>query len=132
MGVRFKADTKFTLRAIPDAQAKVGKRQGALLRTIARRRIRRRKRASKPGESPTNREGQLKRFLFYAWDPRTRSVVVGPVALGSRPTVPGLLEFGGDRRVGSSKVRQAERPFMAPALETAKTKLPELWAGAIK
>ena len=122
-------EPSFKRRPVPqDARGKVGRRQGALVRTIARRSIRRRKKASQPGTPPTNREGQLKRFLFFSWDPTTQSVVIGPEQLGGSDT-PAVLE--GTRRRGRQRGLKP-RPFMVPALEKAKAKLPELWRGAIK
>ena len=129
MKVKFKFEPSFKRNPVPDdARGKVGRRQGALIRTIARRSIRRRKKVSQPGKPPTNRDGQLKRFLFYSWDPTTQSVVAGPDQLGSSDT-PAVLE--GTRRRARQRGLKA-RPFMVPALEKAKDKLPELWRGAIK
>lgn len=125
--VRYKPRWEFQRRKIPDAKARVGHRQGALVRTIARRSIRTRKRPSQPGQPPTNRKGLLKRFIFYSWDATTQSVVVGPEKLpGAKTYTPAALE-------GTRPRRQLQpRPFMGPALDQARDKLPELWQGAIK
>lgn len=126
---RLSFEPSFKRRPVPDdARGRVGRRQGALVRTIARRSIRSRKAVSQPGTPPTNREGQLKKFLFYSWDPTTQSVVIGPEQLGSSDT-PAVLE--GTRRRGRQRGLKP-RPFMVPALAAAQAKLPELWAGAIK
>lgn len=91
--------------------------------------------ASKPGEPPRVRKGLLKRFLFYAWDPTARTVVVGPQALG-RSRTPSVLEFGGQvtlkRRKGNRTVTIAERPYMAPALTKVAPRLPQRWRGALR
>ncbi len=74
------------------------KRSGASIRLIARRSIRRRKKPSTPGQPPSSRKGQLKELLFFGYDERARSVVVGPARL-SRPTgAPNILEFGGSAK----------------------------------
>jgi len=123
--VQFRGNLSFINNPIPQEKRKVGNRQGALIRTNARRAIRRRKRPSMPGESPTNQTGILKKFLFYSWDGATQSVVIGPEKLpGSRSDAPKLLEFG--------KGSFAARPYMRPSLDAAMAKLPELWNGALK
>jgi hypothetical protein len=125
--VKYKPRFSFQQRTIPDAKKRVGHRQGALVRTIARRSIRKRKKVSNPGQPPTSRTGILKRFIFYSWDATSQSVVVGPEILpGAKTYTPAALE--GTRRRRHLK----PRPYMGPALEKAKAKLPELWAGAIK
>jgi len=127
MKVHYKPRFEFQRRRIPDAKARVGNRQGALVRTIARRSIRRRKKPSQPGKPPTNRTGTLKRFIFYSWDATTQSVVVGPERLpGAKTFTPAALE-------GTRRRRHLQpRPYMRPAMDAARTKLPELWSGAIK
>jgi len=68
-------------------------------------------------------------------------VVIGPVGFKkSDPPAPSVLEHGGDtvvlrRRGGkltSRKVKIAPRPYMAPALEKERPKLPLLWRNSIK
>lgn len=78
---------------------------GSYVRKRARSSIRRRKKPSPPGSPPSahaTSEPSLKTIL-YAWDPQSRSVVVGPVKLnqvqyttaGARVSVPKIHEFGG-------------------------------------
>ena len=67
------------------------------------------------------------------------AVVVGPVGF-NKSEAPNVLEYGGDtvvfrRRGGkltSQKVKIAPRPYMAPALEKERPKLPLLWRNSIK
>lgn len=88
-------------------------RQGGLIRTIARRSIRRRKGASKPGKPPYSHVGLLRDMIFFSFGPDKKSVVVGPAKLertNSPVPAPGLLEHGGsvttknprrkDRKIG--------------------------------
>lgn len=88
---------------------------------------------SKPGEPPNRHSNPLlHRFTFYAFDPASRSVVVGPSRLG-RSTAPEVLEYGGSAvsetpvfdpkkktwRRARRRVYVPARPFMRPALARA-------------
>jgi hypothetical protein len=106
----FKMKTLFfdrdrVVRAVDRARHRVLSKQGAFLRTRARSIIRPRKTASAPGEPPHSHTGILRRFIYFCFDPATRTVVVGPARTNQvffdkdrRPvkgTVPGVLEHGG-------------------------------------
>ena len=85
---------------------------------------------SKPGEAPRVRVGLLKQHIYYAYDPSSRSVVIGPVGFrGSR--VPSVLEYGG-QTAGSTvpTVTIKPRPYMAPALAKVSPLLAGFWAEA--
>lgn len=89
-------------RIVDEARLKGLNKFGALVRTIAMRSMRKRKKSSAPGQPPSVHRGDLKRLLFYSYDTLTRSVVAGPVAFNpgrwKRPinaTVPQVLEGGG-------------------------------------
>lgn len=79
---------------------------GAFVRRAARSSIRKRKRPSLPGSPPSSHTGKLKDFIFFAYDPTTDGVVVGPVNTHQiffdknrqpvRGTVPEALEYGGE------------------------------------
>jgi hypothetical protein len=71
-------------------------RIGGFIRTTARRSMRRKTSGppSKPGTPPFARVGTLRDQLFFAYDPSTMSVIVGPVGLG-KAEVPALHEYGG-------------------------------------
>jgi len=98
-------DRKAVLGAVDRATRKVLSRFGAFVRTTARHSIRRRKAVSQPGQPPTNRTGTLKRFIWFAYEPAKRSVIIGPAKTNQvffdgdgRPvkgTVPEVLEDGG-------------------------------------
>lgn len=137
--VKYKPDLSFIRNKIPDAMRKTAGRHGALVRTIARRSIRKRKAVSQPGKPPTNRTGLLKKFIFFSWDATTQSVVIGPEKLSGVADGNTLrrLEFGGtgfitEKSGRRRRVRYRARPTMEPALNAAKQKLPELWRGAVK
>lgn len=83
---------------------------------------------SRPGEPPRVRAGLLKRFLYYAFDSQSKSVVVGPAKLGGQTgDVPGVLEYGGI----SEGSRIAARPYMRPAEEIARRQYVRLWKDAM-
>ncbi|MGN6543781.1 MAG: hypothetical protein ACTHK7_01945 [Aureliella sp.] len=80
---------------------------GAFVRTSARSSLRKRKRVSLPGQPPSvhtsDKVATLKNILF-GYEPKTHSVVIGPVRLNSQSrdwidsgskATPGLLERGG-------------------------------------
>jgi len=75
---------------------------GAHLRTRSRSSIKRRKKSSSPGQPPSaHAKGNSGlKLIFFAWDDKTESVVVGPISFQSKlvgeGVVPKLLETGGD------------------------------------
>jgi hypothetical protein len=83
------------LGAVNKGERRALSRSGALVRTIAKRSIRKRKKPSQPGQPPSSHSGLLKRFIFFGYDPATRSVVVGPAPLGMGTDAQQTLEFGG-------------------------------------
>ena len=75
---------------------------------------------SEPGQPPRVRTGLLKKFLYFVYDERTKSVVIGPAKLDnvSAPDVPSILEFGGN----SEGFEIKPRAYMRPALEVVRTR----------
>ena len=138
-------DRKAVTGAVDRATRKVLSRFGAFVRTTARHSIRKRKAVSQPGSPPSSHVGTLKRLIFFGYDPAKKSVLIGPTPLGGKAVVPELLEqdhtAGTTRRVrdrlfgkkGKAVVMTYRaRPFMGPAMEQEKPKLPALWAGSVK
>jgi len=111
---------------------------GAFVRRTARSSIRKRKKTSQPGSPPSSHIGLLKKFIFFGYDPRKDSVVIGPVRLTQkgRGEAPSLLEYGGTTKVehrGKRKrAKVRPRPFMGPAFEKEQPKLPVMWRDSIK
>jgi len=131
-------------RLVNKANREALAKAGALVRTFARRSMRyvtasreqrrlvalgRRKRLSgdpgpsAPGTPPHAIRPRpfIRQFLFYAYDPSTASVVIGPIRLSSKTNVPALHETGGraivrnprriQRRLGrGGEVRIGGRP----------------------
>ena len=154
-------DRKAVTDAIGKAKAGVLAKQGAYVRTIARRSMKKKKGPSKPGTPPNVHEGQIKDFLYFAFDAETDTVVVGPAKLGNG-SAPDVLEHGGKikefgiydgrgrfvplrfmnrkgriaamktGRVVARRSTVAMRPFMNPALLLAKPKLAAMWQDQVK
>ncbi len=126
-------------RAVDAARRKVLSKAGAFIRQTARTSIRKRKGSSKPGNPPHSHVGLLRRFILFGYDRQSDSVVVGPVGFKAS-TAPAVLERGGTttvtrRRSGKRterRVRIAARPYMNPALEKERPKLPLLWRNLIR
>lgn len=100
---------------------------GGLIRTIARRSIRRRITPSKPGNPPHTTMGLLRDSIAFKVNKITEEVVVGP-----RRTliddIGTLHEFGGKREGGDFP----KRPYMGPALRKAIPKLGKFWADSLR
>lgn len=122
--------------AVSRAERRVLSKFGSFVRQDSKQRIRRRKRSSSPGESPTNRTGLLKRHIYFVFSPETRSVVIGPVLLNRSTGAPATLEHGGEtvietKRRQSIRVEIEARPFMGPAFQQELPKLPALWRDSV-
>jgi len=96
---------------------------------------------SRPGTPPYSRTGLLKRFIFFAFDPGRHSVVIGPARLGQKMgDAPAALECGGRSRVIRRRGKERQvctviiraRPFMGPAFEKEKPKLPAMWRDSVR
>jgi hypothetical protein len=144
---RFFFDRQIVINAVGRASAKNLSNAGSFIRQSARSSLRRRKKASSPGEPPSvhsqDRVATLKN-IWFVFDPAQRSVVVGPLKLNgsrlegsNRETVPSLHELGGTAVVGGRRKRKrrakyAPRPFMGPAMERELPKFAGLWANSVK
>jgi len=91
-----------------------------------------------PGEPPFMHLGLIAKFLFFAYEPTAKSVVIGPVMLNRiSPTALSSLEHGGPSLVSAGRgkrVRQVEvreRPFMYPALLQELPNAPKELTGCV-
>ncbi|GAF68121.1 unnamed protein product [marine sediment metagenome] len=134
-------DTKKVISATDRATRRVFSKFGAFVRRGARSSIRKRKAVSAPGKPPSSHVGLLKKLIYFGYDTDKQTVVIGPTPLGGKAEVPALLEYGGrkvvmGRRGRKQRKRQvatySPRPFMGPAFEKEKPKLPAMWADSIK
>lgn len=132
-------DRQKVIVAVDAAKRRTLSRAGAFLRQSARTSIRPRRGTSRPGQPPYSHEGSLRRWILFGYDPRTESVVIGPV--GFRGSVaPHVLEFSGvaeaprwwKRKKKTKRIRIRRRPFMGPALERERDKLPWLWERSLR
>jgi len=148
-------DRKAVMNAIERAERRVLARFGGLVRTIARRSIKRDRKPSEPGRPPHSHTGLLKDNILFGYDPYEQSVIIGPIKLHSGTDAPELLEHGGTvvtkkpRWIPTGKTRPdgrpqtvrvpagtalkyEARPYMGPAFEAAKPKLDPLWANSVR
>ena len=129
--------SKAVLSATDRATRRVLSRFGAYVRRAAKSSIRKRKAISSAGSPPSSHTGLLKRFILFGYDPSKRSVVIGPVRLthGNRGEAPSLLEYGGaatlKARGKRKRARFRARPYMGPAMEKEKPKLPQMWRDSV-
>jgi hypothetical protein len=129
--VKAKAKTKFDGKKVMNVAKRASitnlGHAGAAIRLTARHSIRKAKGPSTPGTPPHTRKGRIRNAIKYAVTSGKQSVVIGPdyaVAADSGAA----HEFGGRYR----RENYDRRPFMGPALEKVKDRLPPMWAGSVK
>ena len=112
-------------------------RAGAYVRGVAQRSIKQDAEYAPPGHPPHTRRGKLRESIFFAVEQRQVNAVIGPVAtrLGQ---IGRIHEHGGRYRVRKKASKKGpafgtypKRPFMKPALDIARPRLPSLWAGSV-
>lgn len=125
--------TKTRVRMTPDRVRRAAhkaritgiRHAAAVLRLEARKLIRKGKKASRPGSAPHTRAGALRRsILFEASD---TTALIGPAAQFVGPSA-SAHEHGGRYKAR----RYPKRPFMAPALDSLRPRLPRFWAATLK
>lgn len=97
------------------------------LRLTAKRSIRRRKKASAPGQPPHTSRGALRKAILYDVARGRDAALIGPV-YSMVGAVGAAHEFGGEYRGDD----YPPRPFMGPALEEIEPRLPQFWAGSVR
>jgi hypothetical protein len=147
IGVSFKSakstflDSRIIISQSDKVKNKALPRFGAFVRRRAMSSIRRRKKISNPGKSPTNQTGLLKRTIFFSYRKSEGTVVIGPALLSQKNNnrrALEALEFGGTfpRKINRYKrrvqARYRARPFMGPAYEKEKSNLPRIWEQAAR
>ena len=127
MTVKTRSDVRKVLARAKRANIRTLGHAGGTIRKVARHSIRRSPNPSAPGTPPQTRKGQLRRSILYAVEKDKQSVVIGPsiTMVGTSATA---HEFGGRFR----RERYDKRPFMGPALEQTRAKLPRHWAGSVR
>lgn len=129
-------DRAAVTNAVDRAERKVLSKFGAFVRRGARSSIRKRKATSQPGSPPSSHVGLLKQNIFFVYERERSNVVIGPILLNKGTDAPALLEHGGSvtRRRRKKRVRMTyrPRPYMGPAFETEKSKLPAMWRDSVR
>lgn len=130
-------DRERVIKAADAGTRQVLSKFGAYVRQRARHSIRKRKGVSPIGGPPHSHVGLLRKFILFAWDSGSKSVVIGPTLLRPTSDAPSLLEYGGTRRTRDRTGRPVSqryraRPYMGPAFEAEKSRLPDLWKNSIR
>jgi hypothetical protein len=131
-------DRPAVMRAVDPAKRRALARFGGFVRQTARRSIRKRKRSARPGEPPSSHSGELRRGIFFAYEPSRASVVIGPARLNGASryrgkTVPQLMEEGGTIQRDGQRLTYDAHPFMGPAFDKGKRKLiPGVFRDSVK
>ena len=117
-------------RHLDTRSRKVLSRFGAYVRQTAKSSIKRRKGTSAPGNPPFSHVGTLKRHIYFAFDPQSRSVVIGPVIFpGKSGKALPALEYGGKSvRNDGQRINIQARPFMGPAFSNELAGLSNIWS----
>lgn len=122
-----KFDGKKVLAAAKKASINNLGHAGAAIRLAARRSIKRSGKVSSVGSPPHTRRGRLRNAIKYAVEATLQRVVIGPdVQIAGTSGM--AHEFGGRYR----REQYDRRPFMGPALDKVKDRLPAMWAGSVK
>lgn len=118
--------TRQAQKRVRDAHISSLGRAAATARIIARRSIRRRKKPAAAGRPPHSKTGKLRRAIKYKVDKQRQEAFIGPdvndVGTSGRAHEHGGL-YKGDRF--------DKRPFMGPALEALKPRLPDFWRNSV-
>ena len=100
---------------------------GGTIRKVAQHSIKKSPEPSASGTPPHTRRGLLRKSILYAVEKAQNRVVIGPsVRIVGPAGMP--HEFGGRFR----KERYPKRPFMGPALEQVRERLPKHWEASIR
>lgn len=119
-------DAKPVQRKANDGSIKALGHAAAAIRLTARRSIKRSPTYSDPGKPPHTRRGLLREAVLYAVERDAVRAVIGPT-YEKVGTSASAHEFGGRYRGD----RYPARPFMGPALEAIRPRLPGFWAASV-
>jgi hypothetical protein len=133
-------DKQKIVKAADRATFKGLSKAGAFVMRAARKRIKKggkKREVSRPGQSPRGHTGALQRNIFFAYDKKRKSVVIGPVKLnGKIGNAPQALERGGRSQRRHTRLNGAKsivtitvqkRPYMGPALVGEAPKFPHFY-----
>lgn len=107
---------------------------GAYVRRTAVFSMKSREGTAPVGSPPFAHEKSLKRMIFFGYDEKEKSTVIGPVLTDkhSRDSIPLLLEVGGTAMVKDEQGKDVEltydeHPYMKPALDENIAKLKHMY-----
>jgi len=132
---RFFLDSSKLLAKVDAAKRKNLSFSGAVLRRSAQESMRYRNKPAPAGQPPSaHKEGKgplLRKRLFFAFEPATESVVVGPEALsGAKADAPELMERGGTAQRSYYRTSRSGRTLKSPAAKAAFVR--KIRAGTIR
>lgn len=108
-------DRRAVVLAVGRANAMVMSKAGAFIRRTAKGSIRYSKNPSRPGQPPHahrskgNKNSPLRELIFFGFDERTASLVVGPTPFRGRAVVPRVLELSGTTAKRQNPLRRIRR-----------------------
>ena len=109
-------DRRVVVEAVGRANARVLSKAGAFVRRTAKGSIRYAKSPSRPGRPPHahrskkgNKFSPLRELIFFGFDHRTASVVIGPTPFRGKSIVPRVLELGGTAPGHKNPLRRIRR-----------------------
>lgn len=127
VAAKTRMDTRKLKRRVNDANFRNLGHAAAAVRLTARRSIRRRKKKSLAGAPPSTRKGRLKRAILYKVSKEKDEAVIGP-DVDKVGTAGAAHEHGGLYKGD----RYDRRPFMGPAFQKVKPRLPRLWGNSVR
>lgn len=87
------------------------------------------KKNKKTGVTTRQQQSPLRELIYFARDPATNSVVIGPVQFGKG--IAGTIERGGMGTVNGKPASFSPHPFAKPAGDAEAAKLPDLLRGMV-
>lgn len=118
-------DRAAVLNAEKKGKVKALSKIGAFVSRSQKQSIRSRKGISEPGQPPSSHTKLLKNNIFFYYDPKTETVVSGPVKLNKPGRAPELLEKGGTATLKTDRLI----PVRTGRGKKAKTRFVVLKAG---
>lgn len=129
-------DRKKVVNAADRAKRQALSKFGAFVRQRAKTSMRTKKGVSPVGSPPFAHTKRLRNAIFFAYDPSSGSVVIGPVQAGKSGDGARVLEEGGTLSVpgvrGGRALRYRPRPYMKPAFDAELPKAAAQFKGLIR
>ena len=135
-------DREGVRKALKTSSSKWLRKWGAITRRIMKNSIKSKHGVSSPGTPPNSHTGILKKFILFAYEPTSNTVIVGAALTrkskneNTEKPVPQLLNEGGWARItrfrkSGHKYQQTinirPRPYVLPALAKARESYPKVF-----